>query len=271
MIDALISGGASLIGNLANNIWGGANASSANQQNQQNAWLGAQWNLAAQQQNQAWMEKMSSTAYQRGVKDMRAAGLNPALMFGSGGPASSPSSAAAVGPNFRDTNVSPASDVITPAVSSALQAYNIVQSVEKMAAETQNVKETNQLIQAQEHATNAQAAATYASIPGIDKEPRVKEAAAQASEAAAKAASARARLDQLQADSVSKYGFGADSVYSSGRKAMGNAGSLLKHLWDKVNPILTPFSELSPSAKERNPEYRNGRIGRPPMPGDFSF
>lgn len=57
-------------------------------------------NLAESKLNRAFQERMSNTAYQRGMNDMKKAGLNPTLAFMQGG-ASSPSGSTA--------NVTPAS------------------------------------------------------------------------------------------------------------------------------------------------------------------
>lgn len=84
---SLIAGGASLLGSIF-----GSNTSAQNNQNniamQQQT---NQMNIAENQKNRDFQESMSSTAYQRASKDMQDAGLNPAMMFGSGGSASTPS------------------------------------------------------------------------------------------------------------------------------------------------------------------------------------
>ena len=80
--------------------------------------------------------EMSNTAYQRAVTDMRAAGLNPALMFGKGQAASSPV-----------TQPARVDNELGSAVSSGLQAANATAAlqqasalIKKTDAETKNVE-----------------------------------------------------------------------------------------------------------------------------------
>lgn len=102
---AIVSGGASLIGGLD------ANAA----------------NMAMMRRNEAWQERMSNTSYQRAVKDMRLAGINPMLAYMQGG-ASSPSG-----------GMASVSDVVGPAVSSAVSAARVTKELQMMDAQKQKL------------------------------------------------------------------------------------------------------------------------------------
>lgn len=85
--------------------------------------------LAAE--NTAFQERMSNTAYQRQVKDLEAAGLNPMLAYVKGGGASTPSG-----------TVLPMQNAVSAGLSSAESSSRsslTTKQVPKVAAETENI------------------------------------------------------------------------------------------------------------------------------------
>jgi hypothetical protein len=120
MLDA-IAGASSLLGTAAG-LWGAERANDSNER--------------IARENRQFQERMSSTAYQRAMTDMRAAGLNPILAYKQGG-ASTPIGATATMRNI-------ASDAIASGSQLAQTFSNVqLQSAQKTLTEAQSVLTEN--------------------------------------------------------------------------------------------------------------------------------
>lgn len=129
---SIISGGltvgAGLLGSLITNK---QNSALAYQNNMANYMMGLQ--------NHAWAQQMRATQYQTAVKDMKKAGLNPAMMYGGGG------AGGAGVPNVGSPPMQAAhvEDAVGPAVSKALDALRVSNETElNKAVVAKNVQDS---------------------------------------------------------------------------------------------------------------------------------
>ncbi|UOF81153.1 minor capsid protein [Microviridae sp.] len=130
----------------------------------------AKRNREAQQEenkkNRAFQERMSNTAYTRAVADMKNAGLNPMVMYGSGGAgASTPSGSATTIP--MENPLGDIAEIAQKSVSSALERKRLAKDQEIAEAQIANTLANTKVAQTQEEKVKAETKIINATLPAV--------------------------------------------------------------------------------------------------------
>lgn len=218
-------------GNIVGSILGMIGQGQANAANASMAREAANFNLYSMMENQRFQERMSSTAYQRAMNDMRYAGLNPILAYSQGG-ATTPGG---MGASMQAATMQNTMAGLDEGISSAAQTAKDWETKDLVKDQAKNTQSQTELNKATETLAKQNEVTSASQQKKLDEEAenvRLQRPliAAQTSAAAASAAqaAANARHTNLQADDFTARG---DSWFG---RNIGSAVRMLKTAVDKA-------------------------------------
>lgn len=263
--------GANVLGSVLG-AFGQGSANAANASMAREAWNN---NLYAMMENQRFQERMSSTAYQRAMNDMRYAGLNPILAYSQGGATGATGGGASMTPAIMQNTMDDLGEGVASAAQAAKDwaAKDLVKSQEKQSdSQAELNKATEALAKQNEAVSAAQVKKVEEETENVRLQRPLIGAQTMSAAAAAGASAATARHTNLQADDFSARGDSVLGRVVGSLVRMGNTGAKLateavrdagghSAKSQSENPSLLPswLSSSNPVVQERIRRRRAGQ------------